>query len=309
MQKMWASSNDYSLQWGNNRDCLHAMRKQVEEGRESDIDFKISPDGSSGVKGGDLVVSSEGFSTAFLNQVEHQGKIQRFISHASQQLGVLSRFTPNLLIVIRDPVAWIKSIYIQSIKEGGEGSAQEFVENQKFFIQNSLDLRHMVESYGRFFSNILILPYEILVEDESLFWGVISQTFGCPLIYSRSGSKQNVSPDANRVHLMACLNNRQRVVDDIISPYKDRYPVLGELSKPYLESGKWLHRRALEVVSEEEVTLMHEKLNISRAPSGWMEFSLDDETKEKIFDNYINFLYENILREFPDAYKASIGAL
>lgn len=300
MQQNLALNKEYSIQWGNNREYLYKMRENILKNSLVDINFRISPDQANKKK--NIVISSEGFSTAFLNQPEQQIKIPEFIDYTSEQLEVVSKHTQNLLIVIRDPISWIKSIYIQSLKEGNSGNAQNFVNEQKNFIRNSLNLSDIVKKYGRFFSNILIMPYEILIENEDLFWGVISQSFNCPKIQKKIKNKINTSIDIKRSYLISYLNRQQKLVSNTIMQHSKEDSRIEKLVPNYLESGKWLNRWVAERATEKEIELLYRDLGISEFPAEFLKFTLDHETKNFIEKNYIGFLFENILHEFPQSY-------
>ncbi|HET7657253.1 MAG TPA: hypothetical protein VFK37_03100 [Bacillales bacterium] len=114
--------------------------------------------------------------------------------------------TPNLLLVVREPVSWIRSIYIQSVKEGGHGSiSQEFIENQFLLLKHSLDIDYMTKCYERYFSNVLILPYELLKSDEEAFWRKISEVFDVPFAKERLNTL-NQALDLKRFVLLSKLN-------------------------------------------------------------------------------------------------------
>ena len=62
------------------------------------------------------VLTAEGFTFSFLNDAE-MGKFiplkHRFVART------LAGFAPRVLMVVRDPVAWIASAHAQSINQGG----------------------------------------------------------------------------------------------------------------------------------------------------------------------------------------------
>lgn len=304
MQSAWSKSHDYAVQWGNNKKYLTDMRKNIEKNNIVDIGFSISPEQKYDNK--DIVISSEGFSTAFLNYESMQKRIPDFLDYASYQLSSISSYTQNLLIVIRDPISWISSMHIQSLKEGGTGNAQKFVEEQKDFILHSLNLKYMVECYQRFFSNILILPYEVLNEDVDTFWGVISQSFDCPVMKVRKGFKANVSPSLKRSYLISFLNSEQDIVSRNIMRHSGEDARIGKLIPTYLESGKWINRWVAERSTDEEIESMYRDLGLKEVPKDFLDFNLEKEVKDSIRDNYIGYLFDNIMREFPESYLSRL---
>ncbi|WP_404343653.1 hypothetical protein [Vreelandella venusta] len=293
------------MQWSNNRGFLLQCRKNIANKKTSEkIEFKIQPDNNQGDK--EIIITSEGFSTAYLNDIKNQEKISDFISYTSEQLSPVSLYTPNLLIVVRDPISWIKSTYIQSIKEGNTCSAQEFVTSQKLFIQKSLDLKHITNCYKRFFKNILIMPYEIMKQDEALFWGVISDAFKCSSPNRTPSQESNVSPSPSRVHLMAKLNKKQQYMAIKLLTHKKKAMDSEKIANQYLESGKWLNRRLIEHATEAEIQSIRSEMGISQPPKNWMNFILDNETTHSIEKNYIQFLFDHILPEYPEYYRSKM---
>ncbi|MGP4105624.1 hypothetical protein ACTWQM_00885 [Virgibacillus sp. L01] len=255
-----------------------------------------------------LVISNEGFSTAYLNKVDSQHKIPEFINHASRNLGRISDLTPNLLITVRDPISWLKSIFVQSIKQGWSGSAQDFVEKQHLYLRHSFDLEHIVNCYKRYFKNILIVPHEILKTDEDLFWNVISNAFQVPYAEKRIEGKINSSLDLRRTFLLSKLNEKSSILSNILMDSKE-YSNIQEknhIVNNYLDSGKWVHRRFVEFADAEQINQLYELFGISEPPEDFFDFSIPVELRKVIESKYIGFLRKNIIPEFADEYEQKL---
>ncbi|WP_117168769.1 hypothetical protein [Paraliobacillus sediminis] len=308
MQSIWMKDEAYSLSWQGNMKLLNSLRKLVSQDQfNSNLILDIRTDIPKEKKQ-KTVISNEGFSTAYLNQLHLQEKIPQFIDLTSQNLGRLAHATPNLLIGIRDPVSWLKSMYVQSIKEGGYGSAQEFVDKQFLFIRHSLDLEYIVNCYKRYFNNILILPYEILKTDEDLFWNVISDVFDVPVPNERIVNPINSSLDLKRTFLLSKLNEMSSLLVNTINistDYKNSQEKL-KLMQNHKNNEKWVHRRFVEFANVDQIDNMYNLFQISNPPDDFLEFTITDELKGIIKNKFIKFIRENTIPEFADDYEKKL---
>jgi hypothetical protein len=238
-----------------------------------------------------IIISNEGFSSAYMNEPEHQNKIPQFIDLSSRVLGKIAGISPNLLIIVREPYSWIKSVYVQAIKQGWSGSAQDFIENQSGLILHGLDMKYLYQSYARFFKNIVIVPFELLKKDESGFWKVISDNFNLPEI-SVKIPPLNESLELEKVYILSKLNEVSRFIFKSLETSKT-YNFIQEKEKilgSFINDGKWVNRRFLEHGTEKEINEIKNILNIREIPESFLNFSLSSELKEKINDNYNRFL-------------------
>lgn len=125
---------------------------------------------------GSNVLSSEGltfsldkrFSDACLFE-----KKQRYLASAHQGL------SKKVFIVVRSPVSWIKSAHAQTIHQGGSRDASWFVRNQEGIILNNLNLRKIVECWTDAGFEAVIIPMELLKNNESRFWQSYKDKLGC----------------------------------------------------------------------------------------------------------------------------------
>jgi len=291
MQNVWMNEQNYSLSWRGNFELLENLRNSVKKNKlNPDIKINIRTD-MPYKQGEKIVISNEGFSSAFMNEPEHQKKIPQFIDLSSRVLGKIATISPNLLIIVREPYSWIKSVYIQAIKQGWSGTAQEFIDNQADLIVNGLDMRFIYKSYARFFRNIVVVPFELLKKNESDFWEVISDKFNLPAI-SVKISPLNESLELEKVYILSRLNEISRFIVKALKASKtynfiqEKEKILGSVTN----DGKWVNRRFLEHGTEEEINEIKNILNIRSVPESFLKFILTNEQKEKINNNYNLFL-------------------
>ncbi|SET07440.1 hypothetical protein SAMN05216389_10565 [Oceanobacillus limi] len=308
MQNVWKRDEKYCLSWRGSFELLESLRNSVVKGDyNANLKLNIKSD-LSYKEGQKFILSNEGFSTAYLNQIKNQHKIPQFIDSASRNLSRLAKKKQNLLIVIRDPMSWLKSIHIQSIKEGGSGSATSFIEDQYNFLKHSLDLDYIVKSYERYF-NILILPYELFKSDENMFWKIISEAFELPIVEERIENKINPSLDPKRTYLLSKLNEQSHMLTGTLIDSKDYNHIQEKehIVTNYLGSGKWIHRRFVEFANDEKINELYNMMNIEYYPENYFDIKIPSYLDEVIKSQYIGFLRKNnILTEFADQYEQNL---
>lgn len=305
MQNIWLNDKAYSLSWQGNIKYLQSLRDMVaKDNIAQDVPLDIQPDRPV-QQGQKLVISNEGFSSAFLNQRKNQIKIPSFIEYTSRNLGKLANRTSNLLIIVREPISWIKSTYIQSVKEGGRGSAQNFVDKQIQFLKHSMNMEYIVSCYRRYFKNLLIVPYELLKSNEDLFWNQISETFQVPVVKTRIKENLNPSLDLKRLFILSKLNETSNMLLGTLIQ-SSSYSNIQEkqyLASTYLNTGKWVHRRFVEHASHEQIDDLYGLLNIQEPDENFLHFTLPSELVEVIQLKYIDSLKNHIAPDYTDYYE------
>jgi|LSQX01.2.fsa_nt_gb hypothetical protein len=310
MQNIWRKDKFYALSWKGTLKFLENLKRAVRnDDTDKYVELDINIDDNQFLNADQyMVISNEGFSTAFLNEIVFQDRIPSFIDFASKNIGRVADKTPNLLIVIREPVSWIRSMYIQSIKQGWSGSAQDFIDKQGNFIRHSLDMEHIIKCYERYFNNILVLPYELFKKNESLFWDIISYSFNIPVIKTRINKRLNESLDLKRVFILSKLNETSHIITDAISNSKEYtdYKEKKYLTNTFTDSGKWIHRRYVEYANDEQINRMYALFNIKEVPDNFLKFKIPPELLNDIQLKFISFLKNNITPEYPEYYESEL---
>ncbi|GEM_PF-1607844 len=307
MQQVWNTDPAYALSYRGNVAFVEQLREEVRLKRtQGYVQSEINTD-SPYVEGQKIVVSNEGFSTAFLNEPEYQTRIPDFIEFASRNLGRLSDATSNILLVVREPLSWIRSIYNQSIKQGWSGNIQQFIDQQTQFLIHSFDVEYLVRSYSRYFDNILILPYEIMKNDESLFWEIISHTFDIDkpkVTVEKSQGVMNESIGTDRLYLLSKLHGMSELFINFLQN-ADEIMMQNEkqtLIDHQVNYGKWVHRIFVEFAEQEKIDALIQWLDLTGPDEEFFEFRLPAALIQAIENKYIKYLQNNIVREYPDYY-------
>lgn len=288
----------------------HAVNKQIDI--RTDRPF---------VEGQKVVISNEAFSTAFMNgPPEIQNNIYSYISLCSESLGNFFPDCHNLLLVVRDPKSWIKSIYKQWIKEGNFGDCQHFINTHEPFLKATLDLKHIVTNFGKKFNNILILPYELLKNNQTMFWQCWSGHFSIPIPRPAiKVLKSNVSAADKNIYLLSCLNRLStklfKTIENSVSyqNFVKRSPSLraewDSFQNSYFTIDKWVHRRFAEYAKETEIDELYKMFHISSPSSDFFDITISPELGSHIKENFFSFLRTKKLIEeqYIDLYESNLS--
>ena len=292
MQNIWLRDEAYCLSCQGTLPFVLELRENVRNGllyNSTNKQIQLDLPYKSGQK---IVVSNEGFSTAYINQVAIQDKIPDFIVYTSKCLSDLAKMTQNILLVVRDPIAWLRSVFVQSIKQGGSGNFKDFITQQNFFVKHSLDLEHIVGSYEKYFSNVLILPYEFFKKDEAGFWQAVSDNFSVPTVSVNLNSQVNTSLSDERTFLLSELNGMTRILIETLdkaSTYTNSNEKKQLISR-FANDSKWVFRRFMEHADEQELETLKTKLNGLGFQDGYFNLEIPEELLTHIEKKFIRAL-------------------
>ena len=171
LQVLWSHSNNYvaidpkgvtsktDSFFDQHRDNIDALVARLEN---SSPPFGFEPND------GLQVLSGEGLASSWFC---HMPELSEHIPKRQQLLATMfGPLADKILIVIRDPVDWIRSAYAQMLKEGGYLSVESYVREFKVSIEKNLDLRALVTSWQQYDAEIVILPMELYKQDQDAFW-------------------------------------------------------------------------------------------------------------------------------------------
>lgn len=192
MQNLWLKEPRICLVHGGLLQIIHKARVTGRNAKTGagvplqwQYDTKPKPDQQ-------VVFSQEALSTAYINERASKADLKRFQKSAAK---IVSMIAPGakILITVRKPEGWIKSIYNQSVKMGGIDTFPQFLQMEKNFIKQSLGIGDLQTIWAEFFGkkNILVLPVELMRKDKKSFFEEIFKFSGVP------APDVNISIDAN----------------------------------------------------------------------------------------------------------------
>lgn len=120
----------------------------------------------------------EGYTSLLLRHAGVHHQPTGIPEHRSRVADQLQAMFPQatILITTRGFAGALRSSYSQVIRLGGDQTFEEYLESYSAFISDWLDLNAVIETYRSRFQRVLILPYEVLSEDEARYERLL-QTF------------------------------------------------------------------------------------------------------------------------------------
>ncbi|WP_193368923.1 hypothetical protein [Pelagibius marinus] len=254
LQQLWFDDTTYHLL--DSSPIVRALRTVAERSAGQTIQFKAPPR----VLRKHNVLSSEGLTWGWLNHPEKQAAIKPLQELAARVLGE-GRLSGRVLIIVRDPVALLRAVHEQTIKEGGHASYAEFLGVQRKLCEAILDLRFMIDTFQKYWDSIVVLSADELRNAPEDFWAKYAARLSMPEPSKETLAQLN-GPGAslnkslgNRTPLLAQLNRFATAATDCyesLSEYKALCGPEYERMKPFVDVYmKGLNRRLVEFASDE----------------------------------------------------------
>lgn len=231
------------------------------------------------------VLSGEGLASSWFCHMpelsEHIPKRQRLLA---TMFGPLA---DKVLIIIRNPVDWIRSAHSQLLKEGGFLGLADYMQEFRVSIEKNLDLRALVTFWQQYDAEVVILPMELFKEDEDAFWiayeGMLqmsrpeSSRLQKIVVNPRVYEALEIHQSVNRIlHILetACVENKEFPVVDGVIEGLNAARVLGS-------------RSAMERLRSDQI-LELEGLLSPRKEQGKLE--IPTELAQQLQNNFVDFL-------------------
>lgn len=179
LQNVWRKHPEVNLTY-------HGLIPLIEAARclgkgelvQGNVQFNYDVEPQPGQK---IILSHESLSTAYVNEratVERIRKYQAIAVQLMQQIDPQTR----ILLVVREPKRWIRSMYNQCVKQGGIDTFPLFLQREKSFILETLNIQSLFSLWSATFGieNIRVLPMELFRDDENLFHQILHNFCGTP---------------------------------------------------------------------------------------------------------------------------------
>ena len=207
----------------------------------------------------------------------------------------------KVLIVIRNPIDWIRSAYSQSLKEGGSLSPDKYISDFRVSIEKNLDLRALVACWEQFEAEVVILPMELFKENEESFW----IAYEGMLKMSRPESSQKVVANPSYYETLEIHQSINKILSilETACVENEKYPVVDGVM---LRSAReWGSRSAMERLSSDQILELTELLSRKKESR---RLELPTELIEHLQRNFIDYLgettsfaFEQILEKYQQS--------
>ena len=245
------------------------------------------------------VLSSEGYTFSFINELH----LADFILLKQKILSEIMRGkVKNVFIIVRSPSDLIRSIYVQSIKEGGScSSIGEYIKTHRKVLLNNMNLKQTKMYWEDQGIKVIILPMELFIKNQSDFMFRLSSASNVKINYNIAGIHLNKSQSA-RVSSHVSFN---RISDSIIKWAKgisvDTDAVFA------LEKYKLLFRGFIDGADHDN---FQEVENLFIQNDVFHDYKIDEGMLRYLTENYIEVLEDYFSGEFAEIiekYKNNIS--
>lgn len=281
--------------------CERALIKIISEHaiRKSDLDGKSNQY---------VVISSESFTQPPIAGSQRRLRIEKLFLNCVAS--IVEGCTDKVLLVVRNPLTWIKSYYYQQIKEGRSYSFPEYLVEERRSIVANLDLGAILAAFQSRMPDVVLLPIELLQANEERFWQEYEERLKFPRPNINSLPSDTISANKTReetISLHRTLNQCFEMLENAVAALEmtDKEPVLDALSM----AKKWGTRRALGFMNESDLRRLQSLMNQPGQLPAPQCFSLEKELIEDLTENFLASLEEPGMFPYPEyleEYRASL---
>lgn len=291
MQNIWLRDKQFALAFKGVIPVVQYIRRATLENTfnsKKSINIKVD---QQPMETQDIIISQEGFTCGYLTDIEER-PIRELIQNSSELLGTLNGQTDNILICVRSPVSWLRSMHSQFVNEGQFGDGERFMTLKEKFLRDSMDLKFIVECYRKFFGNVVVLPLEYLQQDEHRFWGTVKEKFSVA-IPGVDAPPINETVSGIRLPLMSRLNEVSHTMRDSLSASKRYNNQEREvLVRNSISNDRWFNRRFCQHAEDREIQRMCDRLNVDDNLVKFRKVPISASFAECINENFITPIEE-----------------
>lgn len=292
LQGLWGASSNYGMHSPdavlNNIDQAfveNAPDVDATIARLSTLDFNVQDT----ERGSINVLSGEGLSFSFLSNPALGDYVllrQAFLS------SVMGHLSPKVLIIIRDPIEWIRAAHAQLVHQGDYLDIATFVRTHRSVILNNLNLGATLKYWTDAECEVVVLPMELYQSDPADFWASYEQGLGVAAPDSHTRVLDDVPGSAFRddtldIHrtMNAALSLTQQIID------RGEFDNKPQCLKALEVARQWATGRALTISNEEENKAFRQLFNTQTLPS---------QPLSDLDDDFVHYLQEHFINAIPE---------
>jgi len=283
LQNAWGNHETVNLNWRTLDKLVSALRHMVGE-RNPILDLNTEAlELSSSPEAKASIFSNEGLSTYLFGKQCERAQVFDFRQLAAYYMEKIVG-DAHVLIVTREPISWISSIYKQYVQEGGHRTMQGFLRTESDYLAETLSLRTLVEIWAAYFprENIIVLPFEMLKENPELFMSVLAEKTGCEALNEVAPPPQaNVSINDDE---MAFLRTTNRLLKLLMDNTTTSTSVMIDQLKQQL-----ITNIRLELQYKQKISVVAKKLHLDAKDDA----SLPDTVAQSIVEENLLYLKDN----------------
>jgi len=208
------------------------------------------------------VLSSEGFTWGWINAPEKQFAVENLHRVSARTLGKAA-LSNRVLILVRNPVDWLRGVHEQSIKEGGDVPFATFLKEQELLCRSVLDLAFILECYRKYFATVVVLSTDELRDAPERFWQAYEERLAAPkpseeaMVHAQRVSRNGNKGLGDRTAVLAALNRHSMALSSTytnLQGFEETFPSEYALMKSLVTDGwLWPNRRVAEFGSDKQL--------------------------------------------------------
>ena len=312
LQNSWANSSNYAGYFSH--DLVNTVRESVTKNQSDLSQFKrllaengMSAQAFSATNENYLVISNEsmtdsGVTTASELQITRD--VQDCIAIS------LEACVDRLLVLVRDPLAWIRSCYYQQIKQGFAYEFAEFIEDRGQNILENLDLGGILSRFGRLDASPVVLPLELLEVAENRFWQEYEGRLKFPVPDWVTPKSDPLASNVTLANTMKIHRNLNAVIERLETSFSRGESRDGAVIMDALQKARtWGVRRALTFAIPEDLAYLERALGLSNENIPQI-YRFDDAFVAEINKKFLGPLSDSALFPYPDilsSYAVSVS--
>ena len=302
LQNSWHRSSNYYGYFS--QDLVSTVRDSVGKNRSDLPQFKqllsqnrMSENAFSDVNASYVVISNESMTDSGVTDASDP-QLARDVQDCIAIS--LEACVDRVLIMVRDPLSWIRSRYYQQIKQGFAYKFSEFLAKHRANVIENLDLGGILSRFSRLDSDPVILPMELMRGNQSLFWAEYEGRLGFL-------APDDLVPDSDVINTNVTLTNTMtihRKLNAVLERLEasvsrgtseDRAAVIKALQN----AKTWGTRRALTFARADDLAFLTSALGMAKATEPEF-YSLDDAFIDEIKQRFIEPLSDSTIFPYPD---------
>lgn len=288
LQNSWGNTDGINLNWRTLDKLIHAIRHMVGSNTAT-LDLNLEALELSKSADANLnIYSNEGLSTYRYGAMCSRQNVFDFRQLAAYYMEKIAPDS-HVLIVTREPISWISSIYKQYVQEGGHRTLQNFLITESEFIAETLSLQTLIDIWSAYFprEKVIVLPFEMLKNEPQRFLAELASRTGNAL-FSQAAPLPvaNVSITDEELAFLRKVNRWVKLMSDNTT---EETSLLIEQQKSQL-----ITRLRLELQYKQKISVLANKLDLDHNDDA----RLPDAITQSIVEQNLLYLKE----EFGDYY-------
>ncbi len=202
LQAMWRESaqvqyvDTREMSWKLNRVLVDSVQN---EKPLPDFDLKLPPVQTATP----VVVSNEEFTFSFTTAPNLAPLLPLKQKYLAQQLQGRAK---RLLLIVRSPMAWIRSAHSQRIHQGGVESLGEYLEDLGPLVMNMTHLKNILGYWEGAWDRLTVVPMELFIQYPERFWDIYVNEMGLPMPQDLSQMQGRNKTNKAGIEVAAAVN-------------------------------------------------------------------------------------------------------